>query len=234
MSDPAEALAKLYECEQSLEQLSRRQNELPGRIVGLEASAQAARDVITAQRDALEDTEKRRREQEAALQDTEAQRDKFKGQTALVKTNEEYTALLREIDHANDSISRIEEEILVAMEQIEELSAGLEVAMRDQERIASDFDDQAKQLQAELRQVESDLESRAKELDERVAELEPSVRHQFERARKAKGTGTTIVSGRVCAACHRDVPFEDINRVLGGDILPCQSCRRLLVLDPNA
>ena len=74
----------------------------------------------------------------------------------------------------------------------------------------------------------------AKELDERVGGLEPSVRHQFERARKAKGTGTTIVSGRVCAACHRDVPFEDINRVLGGEILPCQSCRRLLVHDPNA
>jgi predicted nucleic acid-binding Zn-ribbon protein len=233
MSDPAEALAKLCECEQSLEQLSRRQNDLPGRIAGFEANAQASRDVISAQRDALDDTEKRRREQEAALQDTEAQRDKFKGQTVLVKTNEEYTALLREIDRANDSISRIEEEILGAMEQVEELSASLEVTTREQERIAQDSDDQAKQLQAELRQVESDLEATAKELDERVGELESSVRHQFERARKAKGTGTAIVTGRVCDACHRDVPFEDINRVLGGAILPCQSCRRLLVLDPN-
>ena len=228
MSDP---LRQLCECEQALDELSRRRTTLPGRITEVEGKAQAARDVISSQREALEEAEKQRRDREAALQDTEAQRDKFKGQTALVKTNEEYTALLREIDQATEGIGRIEEEILVAMEQIEEISGGLADTEREQERIAAEFDGQAKELQSELRQVESDLESRDKELGERTGELEAPVRHLFERARKAKGSGTTIVSGRVCTACHRDVPFEDINRVLGGEVVPCQSCRRLIVID---
>lgn len=229
-----QALAPLHECEQALDALSRRRAELPGRIAEVEGKAQAARERIAAQREALEEAEKLRREREAALQDTEAKRDKFKGQTALVKTNEEYTALLREIDQAGENISQIEEEILVAMERIEEVTDGLAATEREQERIAQDFDRQAKQLQDELRQVESELESSAKQLDERVAELEPGVRHLFERARQAKGSGTASLKGQVCVACHRDVPFEDINRVIGGDVVPCQSCRRLLVVDPNA
>jgi predicted nucleic acid-binding Zn-ribbon protein len=229
-----DALNQLHECEQALDELSRRRGALPGRIAEAEAGSQAARDVISSQHETLEEAEKQRREREAALQDTEAQREKFKGQSALVKTNVEYTALLREIDQATDNIGRIEEEILVAMERIEEVGGGLEATEREQEAVAKDFDAQAAQLRDELRQVEGELETRAKELDEQVAELEADVRHSFERARKAKGTGTTTLSGRVCSSCHRDVPFEDINRVLGGEIVPCQSCRRLLVLDPAA
>jgi predicted nucleic acid-binding Zn-ribbon protein len=230
----SDALIQLHECEQVLDELSRRQAALPGRIAEAETAAQAARDVIASQREALEEAEKQRREREAALQDTEALREKFKGQTALVKTNEEYTALLREIDQATENIGRIEEEILVAMERIDEIGAGLEASEREQEAIAKDFDARAVQLQDELRQVEGELGTRTKELDERVAELDADVRHSFERARKAKGSGTATVTGRVCASCHRDVPFEDINRVIGGEIVPCQSCRRLLVVDPAA
>ncbi len=234
MPDSGQSLAPLYESEHALDLLSRRKTELPGSIVDLEAKAQAARDVISSQREALEDAEKHRREQEGALQDSEAQRDKFKGQTALVKTNAEYTALLREIDQVTDGIGRIEEEILVAMERIDELSGALEVTVREQERLAAEFDEAAAKVRDELRQVEVDLEGRAKELEQHIGDLEPKVRHLFERARQAKGSGCAMISGRVCSACHRDIPFEDINKVLGGEVIPCQSCRRLLVVDPSA
>lgn len=232
MSEPSTALKALFECEHSLDGLTRRRAALPGRIAEVEARAQAARDVVAGQREALDEAEKQRRDREAALQDTEAQREKFKGQTALVKTNEEYSALLREIDQATEGIGRIEEEILLAMERIEEVSATLATTEREQEQVAAGLDGQAKELRDELQQVETELEVRAKELETCMGELEPGVRQLFERARQAKGTGTTSVQGRVCSACHRDVPFEDINRVLGGEIVPCQSCRRLLVVDP--
>jgi len=224
-------LEALRTCEAEVEELERLTSQLPKDIEAALERAAAARVAIEAEEQKLEAAEQSRRTHEAEMQDCEAKREKYKGQTALVKTNEEYTALLREIDQATEGIGRIEEEILVAMEQIEEISGGLADTEREQERIAAEFDGQAKELQNELRQVESDLESRDKELGERTGELEAPVRHLFERARKAKGSGTTIVSGRVCTACHRDVPFEDINRVLGGEVVPCQSCRRLIVID---
>ncbi len=230
----AEALSALHACEHALHQLARRQAKLPERIAGLEASAQAARDVIAKGREELEETERLRREKEAELQDCEAQRDKFRGQTANVKTNPEYTALLSEIDQVDARISRVEEEILTAMERIEELSAALETTEREQGKAAQDLDDRAKQVAEELKHVHVDAETRSAELDRRVEELDAQTRLLFDRARKAKGTGTTKLSGRVCASCHRDVPFDDINRVIGGQILPCQSCRRLLVVDPDA
>ncbi|MBW2280606.1 MAG: hypothetical protein JRG76_00030 [Deltaproteobacteria bacterium] len=234
MPEPNEALSVLHACEYSLDQLARRREELPGKVAGLEARAQGARDLIAQGREELEAGEKLRRDKEAELQDCEAQRSKFQGQTAQVKTNTEYTALLHEIDHAGERISSIEEEILVAMERIDDLSAALEIGEREQGKEAKDLDGQAKQLAEELKQVQVDAETRSAELGGLVEGLDAQTRLLFERVRKARGTGTTKVVGRVCASCHRDVPFEDINRVIGGEILPCQSCRRLLVIDPEA
>ncbi len=57
MRDPGQSLEPLYESEHALDLLSRRKIELPASIVDLEAKAQAARDVISSQREALEDAE---------------------------------------------------------------------------------------------------------------------------------------------------------------------------------
>ncbi len=230
MSDPAEALAKLYECEQSLEQLSRRQNELPGRIVGIEVSAQAARDLITAHRDALEDTEKRRREQEAALQDTEAQRDKFKGQTALVKTNEEYTALLSEIDTVTNRISQLEEEILLAMEAVDEVSGGLSDFRSGKEHAEREQTSLADELKRRLAEAEAELEAHEKEREHLAGELPDPAGASYLRMRKTGRSGTTTYRDRTCIACHRDIPYETINRVIGGELHSCPHCQRILVV----
>ena len=232
MAEPSPLLASIHATERALEALQRRQASLPGEIEAQEAKAQAARDVVTEQKSTLAEAEKRRRDKEAELQDTEAQRDKFQGQTAQVKTNEEYTALLREIEHAGERISSIEEEILGAMEAVEEVSARLATVEGEQKKQAEDHDRQAEERRAELAQVEKEQVERASQLTSQVSELEPRLKASFERTRKGRGTGTSMIEGAVCSGCHRDVPFEDVNRVTGGELLPCTHCGRLLVPSP--
>ena len=156
-------LEALYRCERESEDLARELAQLPVGIEKVLAGAQAARDAVKAERDRLELAEQTRRQKDGDLTDTETQRDKYKGQTALVKTNTEYTALLSEIDTADRRIAAIEEEILAAMELIEEVSSSLDAFDRDRRREEEAFVREADVLKTRLAEVEARIQARDQE-----------------------------------------------------------------------
>jgi predicted nucleic acid-binding Zn-ribbon protein len=227
-------LRSLYACEREIDELSRARADLPGAIEQAEANAQAARDVVTNAKEKLEAAERKRRDKEAELQDTEVLKAKFQGRTSVVKTNEEYSALLREIEGAERKISQLEEEILLLMETIEEVGAMLAEIEVEQNQAAEQFDEQAADLRQQLVAVERDLESRGAERERFAAGLGAGVQASYERLHRAKGSGTASVEGQSCSACHRAVPWEVVNRVKAGELLPCETCRRLLVVPDDA
>jgi predicted nucleic acid-binding Zn-ribbon protein len=223
-------LEALYRCERESEDLARELGELPVGIEKALAGAQAARDAVKAQRDRLELAEQTRRQKEGDLADTEAQRDRYKGQTALVKTNTEYTALLSEIETAGQRIAVIEEEILTAMELIEEVSSSFEAFDRDRRREEEGFVREADVLKTRLAEVEERIQARDRERDALIADMPPNVRAGYDRTHKARGSGTAAIVERGCSACHLDIPYETINRVQAAEIHTCSNCQRILVV----
>ena len=222
-------LEALYRSEKETIELSRRAAALPPAIDQKGERASVARAEIEAEQQRLELAEQGRRSKEGELSDTEAQREKFQGQTALVKTNEEYTALLNEIEQAGDRISKIEEEILVAMDEIDSLGSSLEDLKRQKTREAEAFEGEAKALGVELEGVQSDLAAHDSERQRLARELPTQHAAAYERQFKQSGSGIARVEGSTCSACHRQIPPETINQLIGGELQPCLSCQRILV-----
>jgi len=173
--------------------------------------------------------EQERRAREAALQTAETQRTKFQSQTALVKTNAEYTALLHEIEVSGQRISEIETEILTAMEAVDEASQAVTRVVREQAEVEKSLVGEVERLRARLVEVEREAETCEQERQGLVAKLPADARVRYDRVWKGRGSGTALIAVRSCASCHRDVPFESINRALAGDCQPCVNCGRLLV-----
>src|SRR5215510_10203298 len=130
MIDPN--LELLASCEAELAGLRQECQRLPLAIGELEAAIAAALARVEDARQALEAVERRRRAKEAEIADGEARRGKLLGQSALVKTNTEYTALMREIDDTAAHISAAEEEVLIAMEEGDSLRALQQQVQREQ------------------------------------------------------------------------------------------------------
>ena len=229
MADLTETLADLGRCEASFEELGRVRAQLPKTIAGIEARAEAARQKIAAQAAAVDAARHEHREQEGRLRDLEAQRTKFQAQAPMVKTNTEYTALLQQIDGATDKISEIETRILEAMERIDAESAMLKQIEAEQSEIESGLKREIGALQSRLAEVETEIVERERQRDELISVLPSDARSRYERVRKVSGGGTSLIVGRSCARCHRDVPYEVINRVIGGEIHTCGNCARILV-----
>jgi predicted nucleic acid-binding Zn-ribbon protein len=234
MREAAEILVSLALCEEALLGLERARARIPGEIAGHEKRLADVREALDAERGALEEADQRRRAKEGQLQDVEAQRTKFQGQTALVKTNQEYTALLHEIDGATARIAQLEDEILEAMEFVESTRAHVAQAEEEQDRIESETESRVAELKGQLAEVEVEIGVRAAEEQERLARLDPRTRGVFERVRKAKGSGMARIRERVCSSCFRDVPFETINRILAGETHSCGNCNRVLVVIEDA
>lgn len=234
MSSPAaENLVDLALCEEAMLRLERERARIPQAIAEQEARLQSAREELEAQRVELERAEHDRRGKEAELQDTEAQRDKYQGQTALVKTNQEYTALLHEIERATDRISLLEDEILGAMERAEQIGTYLQTAETEHARVEREIAAEIGGLRERLSDVERELEVRRSEEQERVARLEPGERAIYARLKRKGGTATTRLAKRSCSACYRDVPYEQVNRVNAGEFQTCGYCQRILVAVPD-
>lgn len=226
-------LEALYRCERESEELAREMEQLPVDIETALARGQAASDAVKAEHEKLEQAEHTRRQKEAELADCEAQREKYKGQTALVKTNTEYTALLSEIDTTTQRISSIEEEILAAMEAADEVMSSLEAFERQKRSEQDGFVREADAAKARLAEVEQAIQEHERERSELVGELPSRVRAGYERTHKGRGSGTAAIVERGCGACHRDVPYETINRVQAAELHTCSNCQRILVLLPE-
>ena len=230
MAELRVALESLWRCERESEALARQLAQLPTDIEAAEARGAAARQALADERERLEEAEHRRREKEAELQDCEARRTKYQGQTSQVKTNTEYTALLSEIDGVTARISKVEEEILEAMEDVDRVGSTLKEMEGDKKREEELALRAAEELREQLAGVERDVAAHEEERLKLVTELPAAAVQPYQRTHKGRGGGTTSLQGQACVACHRDVPLETINRVIASELHTCPHCQRILVV----
>ena len=177
----------------------------------------------------LEVAEKDRRTREAEAQDLGSRRSKFQAQSAVVKTNKEYTTLLHEIETHSQRIAEVEDAILLAMEAVEGATGDLKHA----EAVASQTEREVKKETEEQREQLAEVERRlGLRLVERAALLTglgPKVEALHSRALKTRASAVARIEHGGCAACHRTLPPEVINRVAAGEVHACASCHCILV-----
>ena len=89
---------------------------------------------------------------------------------------------------------------------------------------------EAQTLREKLVEVQKLVAEREAERTQLLAKLPADVRAKYTRVKDGTGSGTAQVVGRSCARCHRDVPYETVNRLGAGELHHCGNCGRLLVL----
>lgn len=223
------SLSKLAETEAAVLALERERVRLPQAIAASEARAAAARDSAAEARARLETAEKERRTHESEVQDLSVKRGKFQAQSAVVKTNKEYTTLLHEIETHSTRIAEIEDAILVAMEAIESASEAVKSADASARQTGQEVDKEIAELRAQLADVEKRYAVRVEERSALLAALGPKVEALYSRVLKTRSNGIARIEHGGCSACHRTLPPEVMNRVKAGEVHACSSCHCILV-----
>ena len=166
------------------------------------------------------------------LKELEARINKLSIQLNIIKTNREYAAIQHEIMGAKADKSRIEDEILTMMDQMESQQREIqELAARKAEAA-----EEVKRRKQVIKEAIQDAEARILRLKEErnaLCERIPTdLRQPYERLHKGTaGRALSACRNFVCERCRMSLTANTVNLLMAGNnLIYCQSCGRILYL----
>src|SRR5438309_6833819 len=203
MNQDLKQLIRLQTIDLAIQQLRTRIDKFPGISKALDEKLRSAQAALESIKERAKSNQGNRKKLESEISSIESKISKYRDQMMAVKTNDEYRALQHEIEHAQNAIRKVEDEILNLMmegetQQIEIKSA--EVRLKADQLLV---DQERKQLEEENRRDLSGLESYLKERKEIQASISSDLVPRYERIRKARG-GIAVAAARdsVCEICQ--------------------------------
>ena len=237
MKDELLALVQLQDTDQNIHKLRGEIAALPKHLASLEEKLARQKTAVEQAEKSIKEEEVKRRRLESDLKDQQQKIAKFREQTNSVKTNEQYKALQHEISFAEAEIGKIEDRELESMERSDQLEAHLKTArqeLSDQSRVVALEKEAAQKSSAERQKHLAALledQARLRTLVGSQANGEKLL-SDYDRIAKAKGTALARVKDQKCLACQMALRPQLWNQVrAGGDLIPCESCGRLLYFD---
>lgn len=231
MNDELLALVQLQDTDQNIHRLHEDINALPWRLASLEEKLARQKAGVEAATAAIKDEEAKRRRMESDLKDAQQKIAKFREQSSSVKTNEQFHAVQHEISFAEAEIGKIEDRELESMERSDQLESQLRAARQD-------LADNAKVVELEkesARKASGEQQKRLAELSEDRSRLRAQVSEtllaEYDRIAGSRGTGLARAANQTCSACRMALRPQLWNQVRSGDLIPCESCGRLLYFD---
>ena len=207
---------------------------LPAEVRAIEAKLAGSKARVETVQAAMKADEGARRKHESDIQDQQQKISKYRDQSLAVKTNQEYKALLSEIEQAEAAIRKLEDKILEIMvtadtrkEELKEAEAALKA-----DTVANEKEkEHARQQTAEDEKALAELDSRRNEL--RVQIDDDTLRH-YDRVFKLRHSALSAVhEDQMCSVCRvilRPQVFQDVMR--GEETLTCDSCQRIMYYVP--
>lgn len=160
---------------------------------------------------------------------------KLNGQLFTVKTNEEYRAMLKEIEVLKEKKKKIEDEIILLMEEEEENRARLKQSENEMQTRISQHQEEIKVLDGKLIFFKEQLEEKTEAHKKARESLPAKVIKEYERIKKSRKTGVARVENTICEGCYATLSHQVLNELKRGDkVMYCDYCGRILIWDRKA
>jgi hypothetical protein len=207
---------------------------LPKRVAVIEAKLAATKANLEKAKTASKADETAKKKYETAIQDLQGKISKYRDQSLAVKTNDQYRALMQEIQFAEQEIRGNEDKILDLMVNAEAREKGVKAAEVELKAETAEIEkekEQARQRTAEDEKLLTEWNGKRDKLRGGVgADL---LRH-YERVMKFRGSGLSEVRDQKCMACQVMLRPQTYNEVRAGQkLIECESCQRLLYFNPE-
>lgn len=227
-------LIELQQVDTGIASLTSRIEAAPQQVQALKDQLKNFLQVVDERKARLAANQKERRELDGNAQGIRLKIEKHKNQLYEVKTNEQYRAMLKEVEGEEANLRKAEDRILEKMveaeqaeKQIREASARLE---SERSRIDSEI--------ARLEESRGEAEREKAALLERRKTMAPAVSdnvlaHYERLLRGRQGVALAEVRDGLCTGCHVRLRPQAYNEVRTQDVyLTCETCARILYYIP--
>jgi predicted nucleic acid-binding Zn-ribbon protein len=224
-------LAELQRLDTEIRKITAWIETVPERLTELERELTERQQSLEAEEGSLKELKKRYRAYESDVQANLSRIGKSNERLASVKTNKEYQSTLKEIDDVKAINAKLEDEMLVMLDNMDreedalrrkkkELAETAETITSEKTRLAREADaarDELAGLQAESERMTPKIDAELLAIYQRVKSLQ------------ANGLGIAAVRNAVCQGCHLNIPPQMYNELQRGDRLKtCPNCERII------
>jgi predicted nucleic acid-binding Zn-ribbon protein len=237
MPATAESLRDLHQLHQRARALRDRLSSGPKTLAARQAALATRQAELEAARKALQDAKMHVKKHEHSLKGIETKIDDLKIKLNQVKKNDEYRALQNQIAHDNNAKGKIEEDILLALEEVETKTAEMSQFEADVKRFGSEV----AALQQQIEQQAGEHTAQLRELEAAITQAEAAIpephRDHYRRMVARYGADALAAcEGDSCLGCYTTITPQMKNELINRESLTfCLSCGRLLYyIEPEA
>jgi len=233
MSPEIELLISLQGTDREIQRLKLEVAELPKRVAAIEQKLAGTKATLEKAKTAVKADEGARKKYETAITDLRAKISKYRDQSLDVKTNEQYKALLHEIQFAEQEIGTNEDKILELMVNAEAREKEVKAAEAELKEETAEIEKEKALARDRTAQDEKELAEWTAKRDTARAGIDPDLLRHYDRVLKFRGSGIAEVRDHKCTGCSVVLRPQTYNDVRGGQLVYCDSCQRVLYYDPS-
>ena len=229
MWEPLEQLVQLQELDLAIAKTGEAVKAIPGQIEALEGKLKEGRGALDRAYASAESLQKLRRAKEQELEEFTYNLKKRQARLFEVKTNEEYSAVLKEIEVHKQKIEASEEEILLLFDRIEETAKAVKASEAEFRLQEEELKRTKEAKEAELQELTRELAALRGKRSATVKEIEASFLQTYIKLSKSRGVAVVPVEDGSCTGCHVALRPQFYNEVRRSDRLyTCENCQRIL------
>jgi len=228
-----ENLLRLQDADKEIRRLQDEIAELPKRVAVIEQRLAGTKTQLEKAQTAIKADEAARRKFDTAINDLRSKISKYRDQSLDVKTNEQYKALLHEIQFAEQEIAANEDKILELMVNADSRDKEVKAAQAELKAETAEIEKEKEQARQRTAEDEKLLAEWRAKRDQMRAGIDADLLRHYERVSKFRGSGISEVRDHKCMACQVMLRPQTYNEVRSGQqTVFCDSCQRILYFNP--
>ncbi len=228
-----ESLIALQQADREILRLTEEIATLPKRVAAIEAKLARTKADLEKAKAAIKADEAARRKYETAIQDLQGKISKYRDQSLDVKTNEQYKALLHEIQFAEQEIRGHEDKVLELMVDAESREKDVQAAEAELKAETAEIEKEKAEARQRTAEDEKGLAEWNTKREKARAGVNSDLLQHYDRVAKHRGTGLAEARDQKCMGCQVMLRPQTYNEVRSGQRpVTCDSCQRILYYNP--
>ncbi|MBI5207481.1 MAG: hypothetical protein HY934_06785 [Candidatus Firestonebacteria bacterium] len=232
-SNIIKSLLALQDIDKKILKLKERIGAIPKEIEEIEKKIQMHYNDLSENKKGMDVLLKKRKDIEFELASNNTKLTKLNEQLYSLKSNKEYTAMLKEINDIKNGNEKFEEkiiEIMLSCDNEKEKYKSIEKSVLELEALNQ------KEKEEKLKEksnLESILDGKLKDRNELINTLDNKNVSIYDKIFEHKGSHAVVeIKGEVCQGCHVGIPPQMINiLIISDELCRCPNCARIIYLE---
>jgi predicted nucleic acid-binding Zn-ribbon protein len=227
----AKQLYQLQEVDQELESDERTLNYIISQLGESEAVIET-QNKLSSERQQLEELTHQQRSVEWEIDDISGKISKVEEElySGRVRNPKELTDLQHEVDSLKNKRSKLEDQALEVMEQVELATKTVTNLDSELKRLETEWQNQQQKLSAEAEQLKTAIAETKHRRELLEGDIDPQAVEVYQELKRLRGTAVARVEQGICRGCRISLPITELQQARSGNLIRCSSCGRILFL----